>query len=475
MQDDNNHITFTAEDIRRYHEGNLSPAEMHAMEKAALEDPFLADAMEGYSTEGVSVTTDISELKNRLEKRIEGKDKAKLIPMATTPLRWMRVAAMIVALAGAGLLVYNLGFNKTTTEIAQHKSELRESVSPSLKQMDDSLADQAISTPVTDDKISTESISDQTNHARVKEAETSEAKQSLAKANSVVKQKESPPASAATETLKNSDGILDTEDDRLEVMARNEAQAKKESAYLLKQQDSIDADKRMMASAAKPTAREQNNNAKKFMANGGDNSSRARKQSAIPSSNVFRGVITDAQNNPLPFANITNNQDNVGTYADARGHFVLTSPDSVMDVQVKSLGFENLNVQLKNGLVINRVVLKDDTSVPAIVLSKKTVNTKQRENNMVLEEPEPADGWLKYDTYLANNLKVPDDYKGGRQQGGEVELSFEVNHLGEPINIKVEKSLCEICDKEAIRLLKEGPKWKQKAKKGKRTSITIPF
>ena len=94
--------------------------------------------------------------------------------------------------------------------------------------------------------------------------------------------------------------------------------------------------------------------------------------------------------------------------------------------------------------------------------------------NMKLEEPEPEDGWDKYDSYLANNLKVPEDFKVKQTGVEEVRVSFEVNKLGEPINIKVEKSLCERCDQEAIRLVREGPKWKKKARKG-RTTVTISF
>ena len=39
--------------------------------------------------------------------------------------------------------------------------------------------------------------------------------------------------------------------------------------------------------------------------------------------NYFNGRVKDANNNPLPFANITNTRDNVGTYADAQGRFTL--------------------------------------------------------------------------------------------------------------------------------------------------------
>jgi hypothetical protein len=48
-----------------------------------------------------------------------------------------------------------------------------------------------------------------------------------------------------------------------------------------------------------------------------------------------------------------------------------------------------------------------------------------------------------------------------------------VNDVGEPVNIKVEKSLCAQCDDEAIRLLKQGPKWKKK--KNKKGKVTIRF
>jgi outer membrane biosynthesis protein TonB len=85
---------------------------------------------------------------------------------------------------------------------------------------------------------------------------------------------------------------------------------------------------------------------------------------------------------------------------------------------------------------------------------------------MTFEEPEPADGWNNYDMYLANNLKTPGSFKS-KKGSGTVELTFDVDSNGAPYNIVVKKSLCESCDKEAIRLVKEGPKWKRKFKKAK--------
>ena len=39
-------------DIEKYLRGELSPAEMHALEKEALKDPFLAEALEGVEQTG---------------------------------------------------------------------------------------------------------------------------------------------------------------------------------------------------------------------------------------------------------------------------------------------------------------------------------------------------------------------------------------------------------------------------------------
>jgi TonB family protein len=191
--------------------------------------------------------------------------------------------------------------------------------------------------------------------------------------------------------------------------------------------------------------------------------------------NYFRGRVTDLNNNPVPFANVTNTEDNAGTYADAKGYFNLISPDSVLNVQVRSVGFNNNNIQLKNNLATNQVIMQEDKSLNEVVLSNKKPNATARshDDNMKLEEPEPADGWDNYDAYLVNNLNVPDEIKT-KKTGGEVEISFEVDKNGDPVRIKVEKSLCSKCDTEAIRLIKQGPKWKRKAKNG-RATVTVPF
>ena len=196
---------------------------------------------------------------------------------------------------------------------------------------------------------------------------------------------------------------------------------------------------------------------------------------------IFRGRITDASNTGLPFAKVYNPTDNnAGTYTDANGNFALTYPDTTLSVQVRALGYENASVKLQTNLVSNKIIMQDDRSISQVVISNQRVNTNMRSsnnmNNRQLLEPEPSDGWENYDTYIANNLEAPEELNlNERKKSSTVQVSFEVDKNGEPVNISVEKSLCKKCDEEAIRLIKQGPKWKRNASKHGRTTVTINF
>ena len=107
MSEKRKHIkSYSASDIRNYLEGKLSSAEMHAMEKAAMDDPLLSDAMEGMALkdrrQNISFASDTEELKKRLQGRIKQQEKNRILPFI---LKW-RIAASVLLLAGAGILSY---------------------------------------------------------------------------------------------------------------------------------------------------------------------------------------------------------------------------------------------------------------------------------------------------------------------------------------------------------------------------------
>ncbi|HEV7781332.1 MAG TPA: carboxypeptidase-like regulatory domain-containing protein [Chitinophagaceae bacterium] len=487
MANDNNIYHFTAIDIERYHRGQLSVKQMHDLEKAALDDPFLADALEGYSVAGVNAGTDIAQLKTRLAEKLEG---AKIIPFHAAPKRsftTLRVAMMILFIAGAGLLAYKFVFTTNkNTETAQNVPVKKE----------EHKTDPAINSPATGGTVSSPTSEIKTADSKQNPEKTDkEITKTPGQETGITKRKEPNGISevpVATGTIKNDDAVVtrttvsdtktlpsvkgaDENPEHNKLVNKPVTAEKKEVTREDFYSDKAKRNAEEVAGGVKDKAAQQQNNRNMAVTRKADNNINGY----VNNSNTFRGRVVDADNNGVPFANVTNVQDrNAGTFTDARGNFNLTYPDSVLTVQVRSIGFENNNAQLRNSVPNNQVVLQDDRkSLTEVVLSNQNSNaaTRNRDANMKLEQPEPVDGWVYYDAYLANNLEVPEDLKNKPSNSGEVQVSFEVDKNGEPANIRVEKSLCGKCDKEAIRLVKEGPKFKRNANKKGRTTVTITF
>lgn len=484
MASDHTIKTFSAADIEKYHQGLLTPGERHALEKAALDDPFLADALEGFAITGIDHASDIADL----QKRLAGKTSDnKVVPIGTGKSygRWLRIAALFIFMAGSAAVIYRMaGKNKETglakTEDVKSKP-VTESEAGNIVKSDTQIAD--IKTVKADNygNTSTTNSPEKGSTTQVKTLVTAPATNTqtpveIASGGAVRDTK------TAGWTQPQKDAEAETREDLAKKIAADES--KKEVAEDLKVIPDNPARKSQDKNLAVTTSPGNNNTYYKVSNQAENNNSRgfinANNSRALDNNmalNNYRGRVTDNNNVGLPFARVTNADDNnAGTYTDAQGNFNLTYPDSIVNLQIRSVGFENTNIQLRNTNAVNRVVLQEEKSQNEVVISNVKPNAEARAKGIkqTFEEPEPADGWDKYDTYLANNLEVPEEYRGKVSTAAQVEVSFEVDKYGNPVNIKVEKSLCKTCDKEAIRLIKEGPKWKQHTKKG-RTKVTISF
>jgi outer membrane biosynthesis protein TonB len=101
---------YSAEDIQRYISGKMSAVEMHAIEKAALEDPFLADAIEGIREMQPNLNTDLMELKNKMSEKTEQR---------SVKVSWLAIlaaAAIIISLSFGGWLFFR---DNDTPQIAK--------------------------------------------------------------------------------------------------------------------------------------------------------------------------------------------------------------------------------------------------------------------------------------------------------------------------------------------------------------------
>lgn len=122
-------------------------------------------------------------------------------------------------------------------------------------------------------------------------------------------------------------------------------------------------------------------------------------------------------------------------------------------------------------------------SVPASIQSLTMFNTLifiaekyDRDSPTKLVPARPAGGVQVFQTYIQQNLRYPKAAKAMKLEG-VVEIAFVIEEDGSLTNIKVVKGIGSGCDTEAIRLIKNAPKWLPSEINGvkKRFMVTIPI
>lgn len=399
---------FSAEDIRRYHAGELSAQERHELEKAALDDPLLADALEGYAYTP-SPVNDIAELQQRLQQKME---EQKLVPVSsilTKHFGWWRMVALLLLLAGAGWIVFQWNRSNETNIALRVPNEKEEKAEAT----ENTLTDTSALLPK--DSFINSNVAAAAPPAEETRKEKATQSQLTSKA----------PASTKTQSTADKN-----------IAARNETIA-------AKNRDTTQAPGASVLQKTAPAA------------------TTAQKP------NLFRGQVVDRYNNPL--ANVSVNANKTGTVTDINGTFSITISDTVLSATVSSVGFKPQKINIKNTGEEQRIVLEPTGEALSEVVvtgyGKERGNAARRilqENNTASA---PAGGWSRFNEYITKSRK-PAEALGIGPVTGAVTLSFTINKQGRPQQVEVEKSLCAACDAEAVRLLKEGPDWvKGKEKK----------
>ena len=393
---------YTAQDFERYYTGKMSSLEMHELEKAAMEDPFLSDALEGYRYSSAPVQ-DMEYLKAQLQSKTE---QGKVMPLSSSRFnknRFLKIAALFILLAGCGWAVYQFGFNNHENETALAK-ENNKQLPP----------DSAYTTKLL---VTTDSNNN----------EESTLQSSTANAN--------------TETPIRTSG--NANDSRITLSAQNKHTGESNLATA-NQNKEKEEDKDLALAETKSF----------------DKTGRAKASASLsqPPVNYKKDVEKSIA------GNIASAQQSVAAPVTA-------SKDSAGPSVVSGYGMQRKKEQSENVIVMH-----PDTNmkVTEVVIAKGKKDSTARRVHIAFEEAEPINGTEDFDNYVAENFQLPVDEQWQKNTSGEVKLSFDVNEAGEAINIKVEKSLCTECDKEAIRILKEGPKWVKK-KQDKKGKLSIKF
>ncbi|WP_207510309.1 carboxypeptidase-like regulatory domain-containing protein [Longitalea luteola] len=475
MSDHKEHINqYTAADIQRYVQGKLSAREMHAMEKAALDDPFLADAIEGmqeaYAAHSENlVTGQLQQLQQQLQTRTAASAKVA----AFKPFRYWQAAAAAVVIIITGVWIYSLVSEK---EVSSNGSIIAKTEEKQPQQ-----EQPPAPATVSADTMNTPVITNQ---------------QPAAKAV------ERPPLPAVAENKRLEDKATQTEAATESLAFANENRRQKDSFPPLRDEIAAAGSypreeamaKREVAPSASPAAVPELNKAKALKPNNNIyNQNRERETELItiqPSDNhpkktygayknnlsgVIKGQVTDFNSNPIANAYVQINKNNNNFITDKAGFFKIPVTDSVVDVNVNVTGYGTQNFTLQNNATLSQLQLQPANATPEDVVVTPPANNKiltpsgnSQLPNTVVFDAEPVFGWLAFEQYLEKNKKIP---AGASSTSGKVVVSFEVNKKGTLSGFRIVQSLSKPFDDEAIRLIMQGPSWK--LLKGRKARITV--
>ena len=397
---------YTATDFERYHSGKMNEREMHTLEKAALADSFLADALEGYAYTN-SPVKDIAELREKLL----AKKKKKNIFLIQSDNKWLRIAAIFILIAGIGYMAFELNFNKENNTLAKKQNTDFKKITeqPAIPKMDP---------PSNNEKnLVTLSPSEKSNGPLINKNTRKIPKPDLTTDNSLAKNAEKP-----NESFLQKDAL---------------AEPKKDYA------------------------------------------------SSLSKINLLQGKVVDTLGNPVRYATIIDKNRKIMTTSDSTGKFKLLFNDTSLTATIAMIGYKTKISRLnyKNEQTI--VMEPDNQSLNEVVVLSKGARRQNKELSPAVRlerkvpgitvnnsASEPVIGWQEFHQYLQNNINIPEDEEGMGFKG-KVVLSFEINKRGNPQKIKIEQTLCPACDREAVRLITQGPKWKYI--QDKRQQVTIQF
>ena len=195
----------------------------------------------------------------------------------------------------------------------------------------------------------------------------------------------------------------------------------------------------------------------------------AKVATILPQNNMIKGRVTDEKGEPLIGASVTYKGTNIGTITNMNGEFSLVKKDDKKRLTAEYIGYDPVEIRIDTSRTMLIAMNENKQALNEVVVvgygAKKNKKSTTAGNVVTVKEqakkeitPQPVIGKRSYQKYLKENLVRPTD-DNCKDIKGEVVLSFFVDEEGKPQNITVIHGLCEFADKEAIRLVKEGPKW----------------
>lgn len=370
-----------------YIRGARKGKEAHRLEKEAMRDPFLADALEGYSRVGNGADEQIEELRRRI--------RARAVQKRNHAVVWSIAASLLI---GVCIGSYFLFQEKPLSDEARMAME------------------QAV-------------------HPKPLSVYEEEKKDELAEA--VIKDSAGPSKKLISESKKKK--MLAPSSEVPQIMTQELMEEALEATI---DDEPSAMDKKMVMRAS--VANDSSFNAK------------------VAVVGKVRGKVTDPSGEPLVGATVRVKGTNQGTISDENGDFTLKT-DGNRELSVDYIGYESVVLPADTTKDLLIAMNVDDATLDEVVVVGYGSQPKSSVTGAIMSlkmsgTPQPSIGRKAFRRYLKENLVHPSDKECARAKG-KVILTFRVDKDGRPESISVKKGLCASADKEAIRLIEEGPDW----------------
>jgi TonB family protein len=384
--------------IRKYLAGELDAHAMHQLEREALDDPFLMDAMDGYSLQNTDQGAQLEELQSKLQRRV---NKGKVYRMPSRVI--ITAAASVLVILSITYLLWPSGqpapVNKTAlvlekrSESQNHPDTIQKPVAPP------QLAATMAVPPVADKTPEQARISP------------------VSPANAQVRLMAVTTAPDGTNTKTTG---IDTA-----VHAPAIAAEKNDSNTIM-----------TLAAVKQPAA--PNPEPAKMM----------RMAAIAKTAGKISGMVSNETNRPLAGVSIVIKGKNEGVKTDSKGKFSLPGQDGELLI-ISFPGYDSKEVTGDTHDSLNVFLRPADQSISEMVAIGfgKSLATQR------IKTAHPQIGWDKYNAYLKTIAIIT------AGKSGTVRLSFTVDGKGQLGNFKVTKTLSPDADEMAVSMVKNGPAW----------------
>lgn len=399
-------------DIERYLRGELSPEEMHALEKEALKDPFLAEALEGIEQTGPDTFLyDLHSINRSIHDRARGKGRKrnKVIRMWGTV---SAVAATIALAVASGFIVMHL---------LKHESRPERSLSRA--------SDPA---PATADSITPDTV------------------EQLALSESTTPPEATSPVPAPRSQPRSSSGEAAQLGPVAEEPLVAQRSQEEDEPVAEREQDTRASD---IAAAEKRAAIAQ---AERQAVTRADDATVAFRSRAPQADKVITGTVTDENGEALPGVNILIKGDTEGAVTDAEGRYTLPLSQDSATLVFNFIGFEQREVPVARQRELNVALEPEILALSEVIVTGYGVAKRSASS---FQASAPETGYTGFRNYLREAIRYPAEAIKEKVEG-KVTVRFTVEPNGELTDFEVIKGIGAGCEEELIRAIRQGPKWK---------------